>query len=62
MALRCCTDISSSGPRIVRIPNSLHLEQIWLSEAYAAEIRSNPNLTALSDPEPWDFNTEGNLF
>ena len=62
VALRCCTDISSSGPRIVRIPNSLHLEQIWLSEAYAAEICSNPNLTALSDPEPWDFNTEGNLF
>lgn len=62
VTLRCCTDIGPKGPRIVRIPNSLHLEYIWMSEAYMEEIQANPDLTALTDPIPWEFDTEGNLF
>ena len=45
-----------------RIPNSLHLEHIMLSEAYLEEIRDNPNLIAESEPEDLPFDEDGNLW
>lgn len=47
--------------KIVRIPNSLHVEHIMLSEAYLDEIKANPNLTIEGEPEDWPFDEKGNL-
>lgn len=52
-----------NNPRIIRIPNSLHIGTIMLSEAYYADVQSGryPGLTALSAPEPLAFDPEGTL-
>lgn len=47
--------------KVVRIPNSLHVEHIMLSEAYLDEIRANPNLIIEGEPEPWPFDENGNI-
>ena len=47
--------------KIVRIPNSLHVEHIMLSEAYLDEIKANPNLIIEGEPEEWPFDENGNL-
>ncbi len=62
VCVRTCNEIDKMNPRIVRIPNSLHIEHIWLSEAYLEEAYANPNLTVESEPEEFTFDEEGNLW
>ena len=48
---------------MVRIPNSLHIGQIMLSESYYADVRKGkyPGLTAVDEPEYLEFDRAGNL-
>lgn len=62
VCVRTCNEIDKNNPRIVRIPNSLHIEHIWLSEAYWEEARANPNLTVESELEEFPFDEDGNLW
>jgi len=60
--IKTCTGIDKTNPRLVRIPNSLHLEHIMLSEAYLEEARRNPDLEIESAPAYMDFDEDGNLW
>ena len=59
--IKSCNMIDKSNPRVVRIPNSLHLQHILLSEAYLEEAKSIPGLVIESEPFEMEFNQEGNL-
>ena len=54
-------DIDPEKARIVRIPNSLHLSHVLLSEAYYEEARSIKGLTVLSEPQELQFGPDGYL-
>lgn len=62
ICIRTCVNIDKDNVRIVRIPNSLHIEHIMLSEAYYEEVKKYPNLVIESEPEYLEFDEEGNLF
>lgn len=62
VCIRTCNEIDKKNPRIVRIPNSLHIEHIMLSEAYYDEIKGNTDVVIESEPEDLPFNEEGNLW
>jgi hypothetical protein len=62
LALRTCIGNDKDNPRIVRIPDSLHTETIWISEAMEKEAAANPRLKILTGPEPWPFDKDGNLW
>lgn len=62
VCVKTCNEIDKNNPRIVRIPNSLHLEHIMLSEAYYEEVKNNPNLVIESEPEYLSFDEEGNMW
>lgn len=49
--------------RMVRIPNSLHIGRIMLSEAYYADVKAGKyeNLAALDEPNPLEFSPGGDL-
>lgn len=63
--LQTCNEIDKSKAKFVRIPNSLHLEYVELSEAYYDEVKNNPyykdKLEIISELHDWDFDEEGNL-
>lgn len=63
--LQTCTEIDKTKAKIVRIPNSLNIGEILLSEAYLEEIKSNDyykgKLEILSEPQEWDFDDNGDL-
>lgn len=59
MGLALCVDCDEDKPRIVRIPNTLHLEHIMLSEAYYTEIQNDARFAIESEPEPFDC--DGNI-
>lgn len=62
LCVRTCTGIDHSAPRIVRIPNSLHLEYIQLSAAYGPVLETIPGLEIADGPLPFAFDPQGNLF
>ena len=62
VAVRSCIDIDKSNVRLVRIDNSLHIGEIYISEAHLAEARQNPDLEVLSGPHEWAFDQNGSLW
>ena len=63
LCVRTCNGIDRENVRIIRIPNSLHIGNIMLSEAYYADVLAGkyPGLEALSQPEDLEFDAEGTL-
>ncbi|MFA9462828.1 MAG: lactate racemase domain-containing protein [Velocimicrobium sp.] len=62
VCIRTCNEIDKKNVRVVKIPNSLHLEHIMLSEAYYEEAKNHPNLVIESEPEDLPFNNNGDLW
>ena len=63
MCLRTCTGINHERPRVIRIPNSLHIGHIMMSEAYYDDVIAGtwPGLFAKNEPEELAFDGEGSL-
>ena len=61
--IRTCNRVTAESIRIIRIPNSLHLSRIMLSEAYLPDALSGrwPGLTVLDEPAPLRFDAEDAL-
>ena len=60
--IQTCNEIDKENAHLVRIPNSLHLEHIMLSEAYYEEAKADPHLEIESEPEYLPFDADGNLW
>ncbi len=50
-----------SRVRLVRVRNTLHLGDLWISEALLDEARANPAITVLGEPQPMRFDEAGRL-
>lgn len=62
IALRTCNYIDRAHPRVVRIRDTMNLEQIEISEAMLPEAEASQHVEVLTQPEDWKFNEEGNLW
>ena len=62
LCVKICNEIDKDNPRIIRIPNSLHIEHIMLSEAYYEEAKNHPDIEIESEPEYLPFDEDGNLW
>ncbi len=61
-AIKTCFDSDKNKIRLVRIKNTLQLENIQISEALLPEARKNPMIKVLNDQtRPLSFDEEGNL-
>ena len=63
MCIRTCTGIDKSRVRVIRIPNSLHIGHIMLSEEYYSDVKAGrwEGLSVESEPESLEFDGAGNL-
>ena len=63
LCIRTCNGIDQKKARVIRIPNSLRIGNIMLSEAYYADVLAGkyPGLEAVSAPEALEFDEEGAL-
>ena len=63
MCIRTCNGIDPARVRVIRIPNSLHIGHIMLSEAYYQDVLAGkwPGLIARSEPEELSFDPSGAL-
>lgn len=60
-AIKTCNAPDLSRVRLTRIPNTLHVGEILISESMLDEARKYPDIEITGDPEPWSFDADGNL-
>lgn len=48
--------------RIIRIPDTLHVTDIMVSENMLPEILQRNDMQVLGEPEEWPFDENGNLW
>lgn len=60
-AIKTCNAADIGHVRLVRIPNTLHLRDIYISEGMVEEARQNPQVSICSEPEDFAFDEAGNL-
>jgi hypothetical protein len=62
LAVATANRVEAATARLVRIPSTMHLEELTVSEAlWQADGTANPALESLSGPEPMRFTAEGRL-
>jgi hypothetical protein len=60
-AVKTCGVTDRARVRLVRIRNTLHLADLWISEALLDDARANPAITVLGEPEAMRFDDDGRL-
>ena len=61
VALECVGLVSAVGSKIVRIKNTLRMDILEVSEAYAETLQKRPDLEIIAGPNRMEFNRENNL-
>ncbi|MCH3918485.1 MAG: nickel-dependent lactate racemase [Spirochaetia bacterium] len=63
LCIRTCTGLSGKQPYVVRIPNSLNIGQVMLSERYYNDVIGGkyPNVHAVDQPKALEFDQAGML-
>lgn len=51
----------AEDPRVVRIPNSSHVDRIWISESLLEEAQKHEKIEILGEPEEMKLDENGNL-
>ena len=60
-AIFVCTNSDKSNPKIVRIKNTSHIEEIMISQALVDEAKANSNMNVLEEPCELIFDSDRNL-
>jgi hypothetical protein len=60
-AVKTCGARDLARVRLVRIADTLHLRDVWLSEALVDEARANPAVELVGPPRELTFDAEGRL-
>lgn len=60
-AIKTCNARELKKVRVVRIKDTLHLGEIYISEAMLPEAKTIPNIEILTEPAEMDFDANGNL-
>lgn len=62
VGIKACNNIDYNSVKVIRIKNSLDIEEILLSESLLKEAMKNEHLEILGEPEDMVFNKCGNLW
>ena len=62
VCLRSCVGTDRERPKVVRIEDTLHLEKIWLSEAYWEIAKRTDGMVVEGDLAEMEFDEKGDLF
>lgn len=60
-AVKTCNGVAPGKTRVVLIRNSLHMSELYLSEAFLDQARETPGLEIASECMPLPFDEQGNL-
>lgn len=61
-AIKTCLDVDYNNIKIIRIKNTLKLDEIYISESLLDEVKENPQIEILDKPKHMVFDEKGNLY
>lgn len=61
-AIKTCFDVEYNDIRIIRIKNTLRIDEFLISENLLAEAKDNPNVDIIGEAEYMEFDKKNNLF
>lgn len=61
-AIKMSNDVDEKTLTVIRIPNSLHIDRIMISESLMEVAKRTPGMVIESEPEYMSFDENGNLF
>ena len=62
LVIATCPRVDRLAPRLVRIESTLHLRELWVSEAlWQSDGRARSSLRAVGEPCEMSFGPDGNL-
>jgi hypothetical protein len=61
-AILTCVEMDKNNPTIVRVPNTLHIEYIYISEALFEKAKAIPDIEIIEEPKDLIFDESGNLW
>jgi hypothetical protein len=59
VCIKTSCNVGEEGIRIIRIMNTTHINRMYVSQAYYEEIKDNPKLKILCEPQEAQFTEEG---
>ena len=59
ISLQCMYGVHANNFRFARIPNTLHLQEMYVSEALIPEIQQLEHLEIISEPKEMEFDEDG---
>lgn len=59
--LKYCGGNDRNNPQVIRIRDTMHIGEIWISEAMLPQAEANPQIEILSSPQEFLFDAQGNL-
>jgi hypothetical protein len=59
IALACCIKVEAETARLMRICDTKHLEELWVSESLLPEVAALGKVEPLGDPAPIAFDAAG---
>ena len=62
VALKTATKADKTAPKIVRIKNTMEVQDIYVSEALLPEVEGIPDMEVAGELAPMPFDENGNLF
>ena len=51
-----------ANPRVLRIRDTMHMAEIWVSEALLPEVKAHPNMEIVTEAIGMPFDSNGNLW
>jgi hypothetical protein len=61
-AIKTCNAEDPVNPWVIRIKDTLHISEIWVSECMIESLKNILNLTVTDEVMNWEFDEHGNLF
>lgn len=60
--LKYCGDNDQSNPRVLRIKDTMHMAEIWVSETLLPEVKAHPNMEIITEAADMPFDSNGDLW
>ena len=60
-AAKTCNGVSPENLRVILIRNTLHMSELYLSEAFWEQAQETPGMEIVSECAPLPFDADGNL-
>lgn len=62
VGLKTCNESDPENPKVIRIKDTMHIGEIYISEALIPQAKAHPQMEIMGEPQPFLFDENGNMW